>query len=75
MTTLGLDCGSSSVKAAVLRDGKPVGRVVHGFYKTSFDGIRAELPRLKELGVRDLSIDENAFNAAIKAGLKVSIVA
>ena len=43
MTLLGLDCGSSSVKAAVLADGRPVGRLVHGFYKTAFDGIRAEV--------------------------------
>jgi sugar (pentulose or hexulose) kinase len=43
MTLLGFDCGSSSVKAAVLKDGRPVGKLVHGFYKTSFDGIRAEV--------------------------------
>ena len=40
---LGFDCGSSSVKAAVLKDGRPVGKLVHGFYKTRFDGIRAEV--------------------------------
>jgi xylulokinase len=43
MSMLGFDCGSSSVKAAVLKDGRPVGKLVHGFYKTHFDGIRAEV--------------------------------
>ena len=42
MTILGLDCGSSSVKAGVLKDGRP-GKVVHGYYATTFDGIRAEV--------------------------------
>jgi xylulokinase len=40
---LGLDFGSSSVKAAVLQHGKPIGDIVHGHYKTRFDGIRAEV--------------------------------
>ena len=43
MTTLALDCGSSSVKAAVLKSGRVVGKIVHGFYKTQFDGVRAEI--------------------------------
>ena len=53
MTLLGFDCGSSSVKAAVLNDGRPVGKIVHGFYKTSFDGIRAEVdPKGVLAGIR-----------------------
>jgi sugar (pentulose or hexulose) kinase len=43
MTILGFDFGSSSVKAAVLRNGKVEGAIVHGGYSTHFDGIRAEL--------------------------------
>ena len=42
MRILGLDCGSSSVKAAVLSGGRPTGKLVHGYYATTFDGIRAE---------------------------------
>src|ERR1700722_7057379 len=43
MNLLGLDCGSSSIKAAVLRDGKIVGKIVRAAYDTHFDGIRAEV--------------------------------
>jgi xylulokinase len=43
MTILALDFGSSSVKAAILKNGRVTGKIVHGFYKTHFDGIRAEL--------------------------------
>ena len=54
MTLLGFDCGSSSVKAAVLKDGRPVGKIVHGFYRTSFDGTRAEVDANAVLrGLRD----------------------
>ena len=43
MNLLGLDFGSSSIKAAVLRDGKVVGKIVRASYDTHFDGIRAEI--------------------------------
>lgn len=43
MTLLGLDCGSSSIKAAVLRGGRAVGKIVHAAYPTHFDGVRAEV--------------------------------
>jgi sugar (pentulose or hexulose) kinase len=43
MTQLALDFGSSSVKAAILGNGRVRGKIVHGFYQTSFDGIRAEV--------------------------------
>ena len=43
MTILGLDCGSSSIKAAVLRNGKAVGKIARGTYTTEFDGVRAEI--------------------------------
>ncbi len=54
MTILGFDFGSSSVKAGVLKDGRPVGKLVHGFYKTHFDGIRAEVdPETVLRGLKD----------------------
>ncbi len=43
MTALGFDFGSSSVKAAILDQRRIVGAIVHGHYKTHFDGIRAEV--------------------------------
>jgi len=43
MLILGLDFGSSSVKAALFNGSRLRGKIVHGFYKTDFDGIRAEL--------------------------------
>jgi sugar (pentulose or hexulose) kinase len=43
MMMLGFDFGSSSVKAAMLRDGRVVGEIAHAVYATQFDGIRAEL--------------------------------
>jgi xylulokinase len=53
-TILGLDFGSSSVKAAILRNGKPVGKIIHGHYKTHFDGIRAEVDPMGILkGLKD----------------------
>jgi xylulokinase len=43
MTLLGLDVGSSSVKAAILRDGRIVGDLARDSYPTQFDGRRAEV--------------------------------
>jgi xylulokinase len=43
MTLLALDFGSSSIKAAILRDGKVAGKIVRASYDTRFDGIRAEI--------------------------------
>jgi xylulokinase len=43
MNLLGLDIGSSSVKAGVLRDGKVVGRIARGSFETRYDGTRAEV--------------------------------
>lgn len=43
MNLLGLDIGSSSVKAAVLRDGKPPGRVVHARFETRHSDVRVEV--------------------------------
>jgi xylulokinase len=44
MDLLGLDVGSSSVKAAVLRGGRLVTPVVRAFFKTNYAGPRAEVP-------------------------------
>jgi xylulokinase len=40
---LGIDVGSSSVKAAVLRNGTPHGRIVRAFFKTDPRGDRVEV--------------------------------
>ena len=44
MNLLGIDVGSSSVKAAVLRDGRAVGKVVRAAFATDFRGSRVEVP-------------------------------
>ena len=43
MTLLGLDVGSSSVKAAILRNGRIIGRMTRDTYPTHFDGPKAEV--------------------------------
>src|SRR5437868_2460091 len=43
MFLLGLDIGSSSVKAGVLHDGRLRGRVVRESFPTTYDGVRAEV--------------------------------
>ena len=43
MNLLGLDVGSSSVKAGLLRDGKLAGEIVRESFPTSYDGVRAEV--------------------------------
>ncbi|HEX4053453.1 MAG TPA: FGGY family carbohydrate kinase [Tepidisphaeraceae bacterium] len=43
MNILGLDVGSSSVKAGIVRGGRIIGPLVHASYPTYFDGIRAEV--------------------------------
>ena len=43
MTSLGIDIGSSSVKAAVLRDGRIVGKMARAAFETRYDGVRAEV--------------------------------
>jgi sugar (pentulose or hexulose) kinase len=43
MPILALDIGSSSVKAAIVRPGKIVSKIVRQAYPSHFDGIRAEI--------------------------------
>jgi xylulokinase len=43
MTILGLDIGSSSVKAAILRGTRVVGTIARESFKTQYDGTRAEV--------------------------------
>lgn len=43
MTVLGLDVGSSSVKAAILRNGRIVGEPSRASYKTRYDGSKVEV--------------------------------
>jgi xylulokinase len=42
-TVLALDFGSSSLKAAVVRETRVITRVVRATYRTRYDGVRAEL--------------------------------
>lgn len=43
MTLLGIDIGSSSVKCALLRDGKVASKIVHAQYPSHIDGVRVEV--------------------------------
>jgi xylulokinase len=43
MNLLGIDVGSSSVKCAILRDGKVVGKITRAFFPTRHDGVRVEV--------------------------------
>jgi sugar (pentulose or hexulose) kinase len=43
MELLGLDIGSSSVKAAILRDGKVRGKIVRAAFKTRHEDVRVEV--------------------------------
>jgi sugar (pentulose or hexulose) kinase len=43
MNVLGLDVGTSSIKAGILRNGKLVGRAVRAAFATHYDGDRAEV--------------------------------
>jgi xylulokinase len=73
MITLGFDFGSSSVKAGVLREGRLAGQLVHGHYKTTFDGIRAEVDpasvlrgladAVRQLGPAARKVDRIAIDA------------
>jgi xylulokinase len=43
MKILGLDCGSSSVKAGIVRDGRIIGSIARAAYPTHFDGPKVEV--------------------------------
>jgi xylulokinase len=43
MNLLGIDVGSSSVKAAVLRDGKVAGKITRDYFPTRHEGVRVEV--------------------------------
>jgi len=43
MIILGLDCGSSSVKAGIVRDGRIIGSIVRAAYPTHFAGPKVEV--------------------------------
>jgi sugar (pentulose or hexulose) kinase len=43
MNVLGLDIGSSSVKAAILRGDRPTGKIIHSPFATKHDGVRVEV--------------------------------
>ena len=49
MNILGLDLGSSSVKAGIVRDGRIIGSLVRASYPTHFDGPKVEVDPAKVL--------------------------
>lgn len=49
MTILGLDLGSSSVKAGIVRDGRIIGSLARAAYPTHFDGPKVEVDPAKVL--------------------------
>ncbi|MGD0770124.1 MAG: FGGY family carbohydrate kinase [Tepidisphaeraceae bacterium] len=49
MTILGLDLGSSSVKAGIVRDGRIIGSLARAAYPTRFDGPKVEVDPAKVL--------------------------
>ena len=54
MNLLGIDVGSSSVKSAVLRDGKVVGKITRAYFPTRHEGVRVEVdPAAVLKAVRD----------------------
>src|SRR5438105_6931122 len=74
---LGLDIGSSSVKAAILRGTRVVGRISRISYKTRFDGPRVEVDpdqilsairrAIASLDLRRKKIDSIAFSVMAPA--------
>lgn len=50
MTILGIDVGSSSVKSAILRGDRVLGRTVREPFSTAYDGVRAEVDAEELLG-------------------------
>ena len=54
MTLLGIDVGSSSVKTALLRDGRVVGKITRAYFPTRYDGPRVDVdPSVILKAVRD----------------------
>ena len=70
---LGIDVGSSSVKAAVLRDGEPLGAAVRAFFKTDHRGDRAEVPAERVLKAVAAAVGEigDAARSVDAVGLTV----
>jgi xylulokinase len=58
MRLLGIDVGSSSVKSAVLRDGKIVGKITRAYFPTRHEGVRVEVkPEAILKAVRDTVVE------------------
>ena len=71
MKLLGIDVGSSSVKSAILRNGKVVGRIARSYFPTTHQGVRVEVnpdailkairTTVAELGTRSREVDAIAL--------------
>ncbi len=80
MTVLAIDVGSSSVKAAVLRNGRVVGRIAREAFSTGFDTGRAEVAPGELLGalataVRSLGALTRRADVIALAGMSPSWLA
>ena len=80
MNLLGIDVGSSSVKSAILRDGKVVGKITRAFFPTRHEGVRVEVEPdavLKAIGqtVTDLGAAARRADAVALAVMSPAWVA
>ncbi|MGA3067452.1 MAG: FGGY family carbohydrate kinase, partial [Tepidisphaeraceae bacterium] len=75
MLILGLDVGSSSVKAALLRKGKVVGRLARASFATHFDGVRAEVDPTAILRAVSSAIAELGKGAKRAEAVGLSVMA
>jgi xylulokinase len=72
MIVLGIDVGSSSVKAGILRNGRVVGETSRAAFSTNYDGVRAEVKAndvlhaiakgIRDAGARAKAVDFIAFS-------------
>lgn len=69
MNLFGIDIGSSSVKAAVLRDGKIAGKIVRAAFPTRYEGPRVEVDSLVVL-----KAVKNAIGQIGGAAKKVDVI-
>src|SRR5689334_22106527 len=72
---LGIDIGSSSVKAALLRGNRVVGSIARVSYKTRFDSSRVEVDRAEILRAIERAIRELGTRARKADAIGLSVMA
>jgi xylulokinase len=75
MNILGLDVGSSSVKAAIVRGGRIIGSMARATYPTHFDGPRVEVDPSNVLGAIAHAISELGGPARRVDAIGLSVMA